>query len=211
MMNHYDADGPGRDRPDYDDAELDRLLARAMSGITAKLDAALDPGTGLADVYARSRAGMPDRPALTRHGRTARRRRWPAAAGETCAQIDLLNEMITPEGGQKPDWQFYLDHAGGELAGSAYLDLARDALTELRTGLASRSMDQRRAYELAGRAGQLISRADQAMQDTHGISLDDAAGDSAGMPVNGQVAVLRQMIRRLFAPAGDSSSLVPAR
>jgi len=53
MTGHHPDDAS---RPDYDDAELDELLATAMDGILAKLEAGFDPDTGLADIYARCAA-----------------------------------------------------------------------------------------------------------------------------------------------------------
>jgi hypothetical protein len=57
------AAGAGHPRPDdadnplYDDAGLDELLATAMGGMLAKLEAGFRPADGLADVRARLGAG----------------------------------------------------------------------------------------------------------------------------------------------------------
>jgi len=64
------------------DNELDRALDTAMNGILAKLDAALDPDAGLADVYARSTCGAPAAPRRDSAG--------SSRLEDACSQIDHL-------------------------------------------------------------------------------------------------------------------------
>lgn len=125
----------------------------------------------------------------------------PAAASpleEACAQIDVLRAVIAGAAGSGRDAPF---------AGSSYLELAGGLLTELRTGLASRSMDRHRAEDLItgvrehlDQAGRLLSRP--------GSSLDDlvrAAGAGQGVPVAELAETTHQMILRLFPAPGDRS------
>jgi hypothetical protein len=181
----------------YDDAELDDLLGRAITGIGAKLDAGFDPAAGLADIYARSRADAPAR-AVPGGAR-------PAAASpleEACGQIDVLRAVIDIAVRSGRDTPF---------AGLAYLELARDLLTELRTGLASRSMDRRRAMDLLARIRQHLDQAARLLASQQGPSLDDlirAAGAAPGLPVTELADITREMVLRLFPTPGDRSMAV---
>jgi hypothetical protein len=188
----------------YDDAELDDLLGRAITGIGAKLDAGFDPAAGLADIYARSRADAPARavpqPAAALPGGAR-----PAAASpleEACGQIDVLRAVIDIAVRSGRDTPF---------AGLAYLELARDLLTELRTGLASRSMDRRRAMDLLARIRQHLDQAARLLASQQGPSLDDlirAAGAAPGLPVTELADITREMVLRLFPTPGDRSMAV---
>lgn len=185
----------------YDDAELDSLLARAMTGIGAKLDAGFDPAAGLADIRARIQADAPASDSGTHAGPPSPASR-PAAGRslleEACGQIDVLRAVLAGAVRSGRDAPF---------AGSAYLELAGELLTELRTGLASRSMDRRRAGDLLARVRQHLDQAARLLSG-EGASLDDlirAAGAGTGVPVGELADLTREMVLRLFPSPGDRS------
>jgi hypothetical protein len=199
------------EHPAYDDAELDDLLGRTMTGIHAKLEAGFDAGAGLADIYARSEADGPAPPRPDVAHAVAQPAQidatWPgsgqrAAASpleEACGQIDVLRAVIAGAVRSGRDTP---------LAGSSYLELAEDLLTELRAGLASRSMDRRRAEDLLSRVRQHLDQAGRLLAAQQGPSLDDlirAAGAWPGVPVAELADITHQMVRRLFSAPGDRS------
>jgi|HubBroStandDraft_1064217.scaffolds.fasta_scaffold01763_13 hypothetical protein len=195
-MTRYEPEHPG-----YDDADLDDLLERAMTGIGAKLDAGFDPAAGLADIYARSHADAPA-PSPAAQAGPSSPVTGPAAGGsrlaEACGQIDVLRAVIA--GAARSDRRT-------PLPGSAYLELAAGLLTELRAGLASRSMDRRRAEELLARVRQHLGRA-SLLLSLEGTSLDDLirkAGAGPGVPVAELADITREMVLRLFSAPGDRS------
>jgi hypothetical protein len=189
------------EHPDWDDADLDDLLTRAMTGIGAKLDAGFDPAAGLADIYARSRAGTPSSRSGSQPDPSSPVT-GPAAGGsrleEACGQIDVLRVVIAGAVRSGRDAPF---------PGSAYLDLAAGLLTELRTGLASRSMDRRRAEDLLARVRQHLDQAGRLLA-AQGSSLDDlirTAGAGPGLPVAELADLMHEMVLRLFPAPGDRS------
>jgi len=194
------------EHPAYDDAELDDLLSRTMTGIGTKLEAGFDPAAGLADIYARNQADAPapprpDHAQPAQPGATWPHGVQPAAASpleEACGQIDVLRAVIAGAVRSGRDTPF---------AGLAYLELAADLLTELRTGLASRSMDRRRAEDLLARVRQHLDQAGRLLSH-EGASLDDlirAAGAAPGLPVAELADITREMVLRLFSAPGDRS------
>lgn len=84
-------------RPDYDDAELDELLATATDGMLAKLEAGFDRQAGLADIYARLERATRPQPAPPAPV-TRRREPGPLAGNqrlqEVCDRIDTLDACL---------------------------------------------------------------------------------------------------------------------
>jgi hypothetical protein len=175
----------------YDD-ELDRVLDTAMNGILAKLEAALDPDTGLADVYARSAQG---RPGAAAPGSGSSR------LEEACGQIDLIAAWLEDliESGQE-----------NPLGGSSFLELARDNLVQLRAGLASRNMARPEARQLTTDIGSQLGQADRIIRSQQATTLDDVASSRTSRTgsLTGQVQAMREVIARLYEP---DLSLAPAR
>ena len=182
------------------DSELDRVLDTAMNGILAKLGAALDHDTGLADVYARSARGRPDPGQAARGRDSADSRRLE----EACDQIDELTawlEDLIASGQQDP------------FAGSSFLELARDNLIELRSGLAARTMARPEARQLTADTLGQLDRADQILRAQHTTALDDLAASRtrrAGS-LTGQARAVRDLVDRLYQPDPIDLSLTPAR
>lgn len=198
------------DRPDYDDAELDELLATAMDGMLTKLEAGFDPETGLADIRARVAAEDPPRRApvpVIRH-----REPGPAAGSqrlqEVCDQIDTLNACLTALSRSARTTPF---------AGAAYVEAASPVLVQLRLGLATRALAREEAERLLAHVRHNLDETDQILRTWESTSLDEVIrarlGSHAefGGPVAGQTRLLAEMIIRLYEDAGYAASLEPAR
>jgi hypothetical protein len=180
----------------YDD-ELDRILGTAMSGILAKLEAALDHDAGLADVYARSARGRPDAAGPGRGSAGSSR------LEEACDQIDQLTawlEDLIQSGQENP------------LGGSSFLELARDNLVQLRAGLAARNMARPEARQLTADIGDQLAQADQILRSQHAATLDDAASSRTGRAgsLTGQAQAVRELVARLYEPDRHDLSLTPS-
>jgi hypothetical protein len=198
----------GHESDNYDAAQLDALLDSAMSGMLAKLEAGFDANGELADIYARAgayRGDLSDDTAMAAE-------KVPSAGSsrlaEVCHQIDVLSGRlaeITRSGQEAP------------FGGSSYLELARDSLMQLRTGLASRSASKNEAERLTGQVQRHLEQADQILRSQHAASLDELAAERTHRAAGSQdtladeIRVVREMVIRLFAGAGQGSSLVPAR
>lgn len=206
-MTGYDSEDAGR--PDYDDAELDELLATAMDGMLAKLEAGFDPETGLADIHARLAAEDPPRhvPApVIRH-----REPGPAVGNqrlqEVCDQIDTLNACLTALSRSARNAPF---------AGAAYVEAASPVLVQLRLGLANRALPREEAERLLDHVRHNLDETDQILRTWDASSLDAVIrarlGSHAefGGPVAEQTQLLAEMITRLYEDAGYAASLEPA-
>jgi hypothetical protein len=183
----------------------------AMSGILGKLDAGFDPAAGLADIYARSGAGQDARPPadvpaapVLPPGTTA----GSSRLAEVCDQIDRIGAQLSDvirSAGEAP------------FGGCSFLELARDALVQLRTGLSARSLSRPEAERLASQVQGEVSRADQVLRSRHACTLEDiirARTSQPGWPggtLAGEMTAMREMILRLYAAEGHHSPLVPAR
>ena len=184
--------------PGYDDGALDDVIDAAMSGTLAKLEAAFSPDGGLADIYARSRLhparpGQEPRP----HGNRSSR------LEQVCDQIDLITGLLADlirSGQQVP------------FGGSSFVELARDALVQLRAGLASRTMARPEAQRLTTSIQNQLGQADQILRSRHATTLDHLANQISSLgALTEHIDVLREMVVRLYAPDGNDRSLVPAR
>jgi hypothetical protein len=178
-----------------------------MSGILAKLEAAFDPGAGLADIYARSTArhfaGSPPYPGPSAPPATPAPGRGSSRLAAVCDQIDTLTAWLSgllQSGQQDP------------FSGSSYLDLASDNLVQLRAGLASRTMTRHEAEQLTSDIQSQLSQADRLLRSQHGTTLDDMASghDRRSESLTGQARVIREMVARLFEP-GHDLALTPVR
>ena len=194
------------DRDGHDDAALDNLVDAAMSGILAKLEADFDPDAGLADIYARDGATHTGpRHVFPPPAEPRRESTGSSRLEEACDQIDLLTA-----------WLGDLIRAGqrAPLGGSSYLELARDSLVQLRAGLGNRTMARPEAQRLTADISNQLGRADQILRSRHATTLDHLASQSpsssGGDVLTDQVRVLREMVIRLYAPAGPDPSLRPA-
>jgi hypothetical protein len=195
------------DHHGHDDAALDNILDTAMNGILAKLEAAFDPGAGLADIYARN-AATPygPRPAFPAQAEPRRESTGSTRLEEACDQIDLLTAWLADliRSGQR-----------APLGGSSYLELARDNLVQLRAGLGNRTMARPEAQRLTADISAQAGHADHILRSQHTTTLDHLASQSPSSSGDGtltdQVRALREMVTRLYAPAGHDPSPVPAR
>ena len=182
----------------YDD-ELDRILDAAMSGILAKLEAALDHDAGLADVYARSTRGRPD-PSPAAPGRGSM---GSSQLEQACDQIDKLAGWLSDliESGQQDPF-----------AGSSFLELARDNLTELRAGLAARTMTRPEARRLSGGMHEQLGQADQILRSRNGTTLDHLAESRSRRAgsLTGLALAVQDTVIRLYEPAPRDLTLTPA-
>ena len=98
--------------------------------------------------------------------------------------------------------------------GCSFLELARDALVQLRTGLSARSLSRPEAERLASQVQGEVSRADEVLRSRHACTLEEiirARTSQPGGTLAGELAVMREMILRLYAAEGHHSPLVPAR
>lgn len=206
-MTGYDPEEAGR--PDYDDAELDELLATAMDGMLDKLEAEFNPEAGLADIHARLAADPPRKaPApVIRH-----RKPGPIADSqrlqEVCDQIDTLNACLTALSRSARIAPF---------AGAAYVEAASPVLVQLRLGLANRALAREHAFRSLDHVRRNLDEADRILRTQGASSLDEVIrtrlGSHAefGGPVADQTQLLAEMIIRLYEDAGYVASLEPAR
>ena len=207
-MTGYDPEGAGR--PDYEDAELDELLATAMDGMLDKLEAGFNPEAGLADIRARLAAADPPRKApapVIRH-----RKPGPIADSqrlqEVCDQIDTLNACLTALSRSARTAPF---------AGAAYVEAASPVLVQLRLGLANRALAREHAFRSLDHVRQSLDEADRILRTQGASSLDEVIrarlGSHAefGGPVAEQAQLLAEIIIRLYEDAGYVASLEPAR
>lgn len=200
-----------RNQPDHQhhgDTALDSVVDAAMSGILAKLEAALDHDAGLADVRARSAARQPG-PSDERPVPAAPAAPGPADSGssrleETCDQIDLVADRLAG---------LIASALRAPFGGASFLELARDSLIMLRVGLASRTLARDEAERLTADARDQLAQADQVLRSRHETTLDQLASQKAGpgTALTGQVQLLRQMVSRLYEHDGGHLSLQPAR
>jgi len=207
MTGHHHEDA---DRPHYDDAELDDLLATAMGGILAKLEAGFDPDAGLTDVYARSAMADPRKspPAPA----SVRREPGPSSAGgrlqEVCDQIDTLDACLVA---------IIRSTHHAPFAGAAFLEAARPVLMQLRMGLANRMLARDDAMHLIDHVQRNLGETDRILRTQNASSLEEVTrarlGGQAqpGGPITEQTRVLEEMTRRLYEDAGYTASLEPAR
>jgi hypothetical protein len=207
-MTGYHPEDAGR--RDYDEAELDELLATAMDGMLAKLEAGFDPEAGLADIRGRLAAADPHRevpaPAIghRKPGPTAGSQRLQ----EVCDQIDTLNACLTALSRSTRTAPF---------AGAAYVEAASPVLMQLRLGLANRALAREHAVRILDHVRQDLDEADRILRIQDASSLDQLIrarlGSSAelGGPIARQVQLLAEMIIRLYEDAGYAASLEPAR
>ncbi len=208
-MTGHDPQDAGR--PDYDDAELDELLATATDGMLAKLEAGFDRQAGLADIYARlERAGQPQPapPAPV----TRRREPGPIADNqrlqEVCDRIDTLDACLDA---------LIRAAQSAPLAGGAFVEAARPVLMQLRLGLAGRTLPREQAERILDLVRHNLEQADRILRDQQASSLDQAIRGKLGSPaefggpVAGQLRLLGEMIARLYDDAGYAASLVPSR
>jgi hypothetical protein len=196
-------------RPDYDDAELDALLATAMDGMLGKLEAGFDPGAGLADVYARAGA---DPLAAARAPAPARRRPGPAATSrrlqEACDQIDTLDAFLAA---------ITRSTRNDPFAGAAFVEAARPVLLQLRMGLANRTLAREDATRLIGHVRHNLDEAERILQAQGASSLAEIARTRLGSDTEfggsaaEQAQALAQVIMRLYEDAGYTVSLEPSR
>ena len=181
----------------YDD-ELDRILDATMSGILAKLEAALDHDAGLADVYARSTRGAPRAQLAPGRDSTGSSR-----LEEACGQIDELAIWLADlvESGQDDPF-----------AGSSFLELARDNLIELRAGLAARTMARPEAQRLSSGIRDLLGQADRILR-SQPATLDQLARNRTGRTgsLTDQARAMHEMVARLYEPNEHDLSLTPAQ
>lgn len=207
MTGYYPEDA---DRPDYDPAELDELLATAMDGMLVKLEAGFDPDAGLADIYARLTAAD-----SARHGPapvTPRREPVPVTSShrlqEVCDQIDTLDACLSA---------LIRSASNDPFAGGAFVEAARPILMQLRLGLAGRVLARDGAERILGHVRDNLDETDQILRTQDASSLDQVIrarlGSQAefGGPVTEQMEVLAEMITRLYEDAGYTASLEPAR
>jgi hypothetical protein len=193
-MTGYQPRDPG------DDAELDRVLGIAMSGILAKLEAGFHPGAGLADIYTRSaRGGHSMAPAVPEGDSSGSSR-----LAEACDQIDLLTAWLA---------DISLSAEQDTLGGSGFLELARVSLVELRAGLASRTMAKPEARRLTSDIENQLSHADQILRSQHATTLDHLASETRSRDgaLTDQARITREMVIRLYEPDGHDRCLTPAR
>ena len=198
------------DRPDYDPADLDELLATAMGGMLAKLEAGFDPDAGLADIHARLAAA--DSPRRDPAPVIPRREPVPATSShrlqEVCDQIDTLDACLSALIRSAHDDPF---------AGGAFVEAARPVLMQLRLGLAGRTLARDDAARILGHVRDSLDETDQILQAQDGSSLDEVIrarlGSQAefGGSLIEQMLVLAEMIMRLYEDAGYAASLEPAR
>jgi hypothetical protein len=208
MTGHHPEDA---DRPHYDDAELDDLLANAMGGILAKLEAGFDPDAGLTDVYARSAMSDPHRsppaPASTR------REPGPSTADgrlqEVCDQIDTLDACLAA---------IIRSTNHAPFAGAAFLEAARPVLMQLRMGLANRMLARDDAMHLIDHVQRNLGETDRILRTQNASSLEEVTRarlggqtQSGSGAIAEQTWVLAEMTRRLYEDADYTASLEPAR
>ena len=198
------------DQPDYDDAELDELLATGMDMMLAKLEARFPPEEGLADIYARLAAIGPPPPASTR----VIRHREPAPSidnqrlQEVCDQIDTLDACLAA---------VIRTAQNAPFAGGAFVEAARPVLMQLRLGLANRVLAREEAERILGFVRHNLDETDRILRTQQTSSLDQVIharlGSHAefGGPVTEQTRLLAEMITRLYEDAGYVASLEPAR
>lgn len=208
-MTGHDPEDAGR--PDYDDAELDELLATAVDGMLAKLEAGFDRQAGLADVYARLEGTGQPQPAppapVTRN-----REPGPLADNqrlqEVCDQIDTLDACLSA---------LIRAARNAPLAGGAFIEAARPVLMQLRLGLAGRTLPREQAERILDLVWHHLEQADRILRDQQASSLDQAIRGKLGShaefggPVARQVQRLAEMIARLYDDADYTASLVPSR
>jgi hypothetical protein len=184
----------------YDD-ELARVLDSAMDSLLAKLDTALDPEAGLADVYARSARSRPNRSPSprARHDSVSSDR-----LRDGCDQIDELTA-----------WLAGLVASGQQnsFAGSSFLELAHDDLVQLRSGLAARTMARPEARQLTTGVLDQLDRADRILRSQDATTLDHLARSltrRAGS-LTGQARAVHEMVIRLYEPSPSAAPVTPAR
>jgi hypothetical protein len=180
--------------------ELDRVLDSAMNGILAKLNAALDPEAGLADVYARSaRRGPGADTAVPGRDSTGSSR-----LEQACDQIDLTAAWLAGliESGQRDPF-----------AGSSFLELARDSLVQLRAGLAARNLARPEARQLTSDIQHQFVQADRILRTQQATTLDQLASTRTSRTgsLTDQVRAIRDMVARLYEPDGHDLTLAPTR
>jgi hypothetical protein len=190
------------DEANYESAALDELIDSAMNGILAKLEAGFDPNAGLANIYAR--CGVTTRPAPAPE---VAEPSFSARLQEVCDQIDLLDAWFAA----------VIDSARtAPFGGSAFVEMARPSLRQLRMGLANRTLARSDAEHLIGEVQGHLDQADHILRSQHASSLDEvmrersSAVAGSGGTVGGQIRVLQEMITRLFADIGQDPALVPA-
>ena len=198
-------------RPDYDDAELDELLAAGMDEILAKLETGFDPAAGLADVYTRCDEADP-RSSHRVPAATAREPEQLSASGrslqEVCDQIDILGACLAAVIRASQNAPF---------AGAAFIEASRPVLMQLRMGLANRVLPRDEAAHLIDRLQHNLDETDRILRTQNTSSLDEVIrarlGDQAPSsgPVTEQTQFLGEMIMRLYEDAGYVASLQPAQ
>lgn len=201
---------------DYDDSELDAIVVRTMSGILAKLEGGFVPGEGLADIYARHRAAVPDMSASPverdEHPQEKRQGNLPSVLGTrlqaVCNQIDLLDACLTAATRSARNQPF---------GGAAFLEAARPTLAQLRSGLANRVLARSQAELLVDSFQASLDQADHILRSQHSSSLEEmiqARGvkfAESGTTLEQQLGSLRKGIASLYADAGYTNSLAPAK
>jgi hypothetical protein len=186
----------------YDSAALDELIDSAMNGILTKLEAGFDPSAGLANIYARCglTTGPDPAPEIAEASFSARLQ-------EVCDQIDMLDAWLAAVIGSARTVPF---------GGSAFVEMARPSLRQLRMGLANRTLARSEAEHLIDEVQGHLDQADRILRSQHASSLDQAVRErstgTAGPDgtLGGQIRVLQEMITRLYADIGQDPSLVPA-
>ena len=198
------------DQPDYDDAELDELLATGMDMMLAKLETRFPPEEGLADIYARLAAIDPPPPASTR----VIRHREPAPSidnqrlQEVCDQIDTLDACLAA---------VIRTAQNAPFAGGAFVEAARPVLMQLRLGLANRVLAREEAERILGFVRHNLDETDRILRTQQTSLLDQViharlrSHAEFGGPVTEQTRLLAEMITRLYEDVGYVASLEPAR